>query len=190
MEITPGCKLTCSKVLTDIVTCGTKTIGNRTLLNVLYFLFRYVLSKHVHAYLTIFLTIEWWDFKTWDVMKHFFCNNNSVILLTSSKFDNSGFFYKCFDICFEWQNQSWTIGKSTLFSKSIPNHIEFLLCCMLSQLTARISFYWFKKTTTINNKKIDQFKMSDKFFHSKAKIWIKILIVNGELQNCCYIQSS
>ena len=25
-------------------------------------------------------------------MKHFFCNNNSVILLTSSKFDNSGFF--------------------------------------------------------------------------------------------------
>jgi len=40
MEITPGCKLTCSKVLTDIVTCGTKTIGNRTLLNVLYFLFR------------------------------------------------------------------------------------------------------------------------------------------------------
>ena len=92
MEITPGCKLTCSKVLTDIVTCGTKTIGNRTLLNVLYFLFRYVLSKHVHAYLTIFLTIEWWDFKTWDVMKHFFCNNNSVILLTSSKFDNSGFF--------------------------------------------------------------------------------------------------
>ena len=59
MEITPGCKLTCSKVLTDIVTCGTKTIGNRTLLNVLYFLFRYVLSKHVHAYLTIFLTIVW-----------------------------------------------------------------------------------------------------------------------------------
>ena len=44
MEITPGCKLTCSQVLTDIVTCGTKTIGNRTLLNVLYFLFRYVVS--------------------------------------------------------------------------------------------------------------------------------------------------
>ena len=43
MEITPGCKLTCSKVLTDIVTCGTQTIGNRTLLNVLYFLFRYVM---------------------------------------------------------------------------------------------------------------------------------------------------
>ena len=43
-----------------------------------------------------------------------------------------------------------------------------------------------------NNKqqKIDQFKMSDKFFHSKAKIWIKILIVNGELQNCYYIESS
>ena len=32
--------------------------------------------------------------------------------------------------------------------------------------------------------------MSDKFFHSKAKIWINILIVNGELQNCYYIQSS
>ena len=46
MEITPGCKLTCSKVLTDIVTCGTQTIGDRTLLNVLYFLFRYALFRN------------------------------------------------------------------------------------------------------------------------------------------------
>ena len=39
LQLTPGCKLKCSKVFTDVATCLV-TKGDRTLLNVVYFLFR------------------------------------------------------------------------------------------------------------------------------------------------------
>ena len=40
LGLMPDCKLTCSKIVSEVATCS-KTIGNRTVLNVTYFLFRF-----------------------------------------------------------------------------------------------------------------------------------------------------
>ena len=48
LGLMPDCKLTCSKIVSEVATCS-KTIGNRTVLNVTYFLFRFEAYFYVNS---------------------------------------------------------------------------------------------------------------------------------------------
>ena len=88
-------------------------------------------------YLRWFLSGEWWDYKNTRIFEGFLCKNFSVASYSTSKYHIFHIFKSCYYLFWFIKNRFQNHLKSTLFSKNRSQQkVEFLLCCMLSQLTS------------------------------------------------------
>ena len=107
---------------------------------------------------------EWWDYKNTHIFEGFQCKNFSVAPFSTSKYHIFHIFKSCYYLFWFIKNRFQNHLKSTLFSKNRSQQkVEFLLCCMLSQLIGKNQFFRDFFSNINKQQKKDQFKMSDKF---------------------------